>query len=1326
MVLLALGRWTICGGEVVEFTNTSVPQGNFWFWDFGDGTLIAGDDEDTDQHPTHEYRDLGCFNVEFFVFFDGCDASIRKDMIVCVEPSIAEFEIDKDCDDPFNVTFTDLSKGADNYSWDFGDPNTTTDVSSLPSPSWSYTDEGLYTITLTTSNNTTGCTDSYSLDLIVASSFASFDYDPKGGCFPVITTVTADTAGIVDFRWTAPGAVIEDNDDVTTEIEFRSPGSYEICLIAEDATGCIDTMTVDFIANDLDADFDVINGNGCIPLNVTLQNTSNSLVASNQTVEWIVGLDSIAILSGETANIVIDSVGIFAVTMIVEDDTGCRDSITRFNVINAQGPIIQFEGDTVGCVNTDIEFTNMSLGSSLSYMWDFGDSNTSTAENPVHQYTMPGVYDVCLTIEENGLCVLQECKLGYVNIGDPEAMFTFGNTGAPCPPLEVDFMNQSTGAISYLWDFGDNSGASTLTDPSHIYAIAGLFDVQLVAEANSACRDTFVFRDLIVLEGPQAIIELMGDTAVCQGNEIVLVANGMDDYSFIWDLGDGTVINGGSAVSTDTVRYTYATAGVFRPTISVTDVRGCDVAYTADFFVNVLAFDAEITVPAGPFCVGDTVFLESAVMSDILLNQYEWDLAGSVQGSSTDTNTFVTYDTPGMYDIVLNVAHAFCGRTLTEPIEIGSRPTAAFDLNVFGGCLPFDVDFNDLSNGNGQAISSWIWDFGDGQTSTDQNPSNSFTALQDSFIISLIVETGGGCSDTTTQIIYATQGLAYDITPDTIICIGQSIDLEVVFQTDPTGVSFEWAADPTLSCTACLIPTATPMVNTTYSFTADDGAGCMVTKTVVVQVDPTSADNIMLSPDQVLCPGDSVQLNVSGGNSLMAYTWDMSRAGLSCYTDCDDPWAKPTVTTTYIVTVDNGRCAVQDSVLVTVGENFSDFATGDTGICPGDQAQLNVTQGINPIWIVSDSLSCIDCPNPMANPIVPTTYIVEVESAEGCISRDSVFIDVVDLGVVSAGDDTAVCLGEDVQLQATGNGTYAWTPAGLLDDATVANPIAMINIPTTFTVTVSAGTCSLTDDIFVDVVEKAEIESFTYTLCQGDSIMVEVTGSATGYSWSPAESLADANAATTLAFPQQTTTYTIIGSLGSCPGDTTMATVNVVPALEIIAPDEISAFPGQPQTISVSTNSASGNISYAWSNPSVLSCANCPNPIVTPGNDDIVLTVTAFDQDAGCSNSKDILVMVDASCSPDLIYVPNVFSPNEDGNNDYLEPQLVIPLTVSRFTVMDRWGSVRYQADNIIDGWDGYSDGQPLDEGVYVYFIEATCPFDGVPIIKSGDVTIVR
>jgi carboxypeptidase T len=230
-------------------------------------------------------------------------------------------------------------------------------------------------------------------------------------------------------------------------------------------------------------------------------------------------------------------------------------------------PTAAFTSSSPDALGNPTTFTNTSTGTNLTFLWDFGDgSPSSTDASPTHTYTAVGQYTVTLTATNS---LGEDTFTDVVDILQaPQAGFTVAS-----PVLLGEtavFTNSSTGSdLSYLWDFGDGSPASTETDPAHLYTAAGAYTVTLTA-TNSVGEDTFT-TVVTVLQTPQAGFTVaspitLGETAVFTNTSTG------SDLSYLWDFGDG------SPVSTETnPAHLYTAAGVYTVTLTATNGVGVDL-----------------------------------------------------------------------------------------------------------------------------------------------------------------------------------------------------------------------------------------------------------------------------------------------------------------------------------------------------------------------------------------------------------------------------------------------------------------------------------------------------------------------------------------------------------------------------------------------------------------------------------------------------------------------------------------------------------------------------------------------------------------------------
>jgi gliding motility-associated-like protein len=235
-------------------------------------------------------------------------------------------------------------------------------------------------------------------------------------------------------------------------------------------------------------------------------------------------------------------------------------------------------------------------------------------------------------------------------------------------------------------------------------------------------------------------------------------------------------------------------------------------------------------------------------------------------------------------------------------------------------------------------------------------------------------------------------------------------------------------------------------------------------------------------------------------------------------------------------------------------------------------------------------------------------------------------------------------------------------------------------------------------------------------VCSGSQVQLTAEG-ALIYQWSPVNGLDNPFSPNPMASPTGTTVYTVTGSDGICFQDVQQVTVivNELPTAE--AGENVIIVAGEMVTLN---GQGSGN-TYTWSPSNGLSCADCPNPQATPlQTTTYVLTVI---NEFGCQQSDSVIIRV--GCNDDVVFIPNAFSPNEDGLNELFYVRSNGIREVEYIRVFDRWGKLLFETNSLANGWDGKFNGKPVNPGVYVYTLKATCS-NGQPILMQGNVTVVK
>lgn len=1318
-----------CVDQEVNFSDLSSPFVDTWFWDFGNM------DNSYSQNPSTTYSDTGFYDVTLVVSDKGCVDQITLTDYIEVTAPKAIFSITQYCENFLYVESVNTSIGADSYFWDFGVAGVDSDTSNLFEPIFSYPDTGTYVVTLTTENFTTNCTHTTSRTLYIHDPLSAFTVSDTEGCVPMTIAAINSSIHAQQYEWSGAGINFSNSSIANTNITMPTAGTYnDLQLIVTDINGCKDTTQFGetIFANEITVDFDPKSIGGCQPFEVTFNENSSNLFANN--IQWNWNFENNGGTgSGQTTTYTFENLGQHQVGLTVTDDWGCVDNLVVQNAVEVTRPIADFDADTLSCTNFPVSFYNNTTALNPTYLWDFGDGNFSTEVNPMHIFMTEGIYNPCLTVTDFYGCIDTFCLDYDIVIANPNANFALDTSYASCPPLVVNFQNTSLNATTFQWDFGDGSGLSNLENPAHVYTVPGVYDVTLIANSNENCADTFIVENLIVLDGPLGSFHYEIDTS-CAPMKVTFFAESQGNFMYLWDYGDGSSLDTVMGVSSDTTVYYYP-GGTYTPKLAIIDQIGCEriLESPTSIFVPVLdlGFQGTDTVLCD---FNNPITFLNLINSTGPIDSLQWQFEGGLPAFSNDFEPTVTFDQLGLYDITLIAHNAYCTDTLMRDnyIRIGDIPDANYSMSEVIGCEPFEVTFSDLTtviNGN---VDQWHWKFGDGFESFLEQPTHTYVDGT-SFDAQLIVTTDVGCVDSITQNITVLLKPDVTVTGDQEICIGEITQLLATITSDPTGVTYYWESDPTLGCTNCLNPSANPIDTTIYTFVAISNEGCETRVDIQVDVRPVYAPVVEISNDTLICANDVVQLYVDGGDDIFSYIWDDTQLGLTCYDNCLNPIAGPEATTTYTVTVTNNfNCSSIGSVTVEVLDQNQIFAGPDRTICQGDTAQLHLNTGNNPIWLVSDGLDCSTCFDPVASPNVTTDFVAQVTTNEGCDIIDTVRVNVLTQQDLFLSENLTICRGETILLDAEFlypfgnlNPTFAWTPSGSLDDANLLNPEAMPSESTTYTLSLTADKCSLSDSIRISVVDKTEIEAVGATVCLGDTAQLDIIGNADQFEWIPAEGLSDPTIANPVATPASNITYTVIASLSSCAPDTSEALIEVDELPGVYLPAIYSYFEGEP--INLNIENASSNYSYEWLPTTGLSCTDCPNPtVIIDGN--INYSVVVSDILTGCNKTLNTTVQKINFCSGDLIGVPNTFTPNGDGKNDELEIKYSSALIVENYKmqVFDRWGGLLYQSNDINDRWDGTSNGRKIPSGVVIYFLEFPCHIDGSIIQKKGDITIYR
>jgi PKD repeat protein len=717
---------------VVTFTNESTGDISSYAWDFTtDGTVDA-----TTANASNTYNTAGTFTVTLTVTGAGGSNSATRTVTVAeaLQAPVASFTSPATGTVNTAVQFNSTSQGqVDSYAWDFGDGNTSTEAN----PSHTYDTAGQYTVTLTVTNAAGSDTETATIDVQEALQA------PVAG-FSAVSPATVNTA--VQFTNTSQGQVDSyawdfgdggTSTDANPSHTFATTGQFTVTLTVSNAAGSdTETATID-VQEALQAPAAGISAPTSATVNTPVQFT-NSSQGQIDTYIWDFGDGNTSTDANPTHTFA--TTGQFTVTLTVSNAAGSDSETATIEIEEAlQAPAAGISAPPTATVNTEVLFSSTSQGQVDSYAWDFGDGNTSTDANPTHTFATTGQFTVTLTVSN---AAGSDSETATIDIQEalqaPVAGFS-----APSPVTvntPVQFTNSSQGQIdTYIWDFGDGN-TSTDANPTHTFATTGQFTVALTV-TNAAGTDTesATIDVQAPLQAPVASFSVPSPVTVDTEVQFSSTLQGQVD-SYVWDFGDG-----GTSTDANPI-HTYTSTGQFTVSLTVTNNAGSDSeTATIDVQEALQAPVASLDVPATA-TVNTEVQFTSTTQGQV--DSYTWDFGDG--NSSTDANPSHTFATTGQFTVTLTVTNAAGTDTETASIDV----QAAVELPVAGISAPptatvnTEVSFSSTSQGQ---IDTYIWDFGDGNSSTDANPTHTF-ASTGQFTVALTVSNAAG-TDTETVTI---------------------------------------------------------------------------------------------------------------------------------------------------------------------------------------------------------------------------------------------------------------------------------------------------------------------------------------------------------------------------------------------------------------------------------------------------------------------------------------------------------------------------------------------------------------------------------------------
>ena len=834
-----------------------------------------------------------------------------------------------------------------------------------------------------------------------------------------------------------------------------------------------------------------------------------------------------------------------------------------------------------------------------------------------------------------------------------------------CPGAPVEVI--VGGAEEYAWFAGGDSEVDVVSvNGDTVLVTANENTFLTVSGTVGSCTESLTF-DLVNPMGEVTILN--PDTLnICRGDTIFLEqTNNLGNQNIVWTpLFGGNFLDDQNSTS---VRATPTFSQFYR--VSVGPEGGC--AAMDSVFVDVDNFVVPTLIADTTICQGFPLPLLTAPVNFPGQTVYSFSPGTGFLEDSTDVNSIFTSETDQdtVFTLISMAENGACSDTQTVRVMVTSS-----ELNILGQdtilrcagdgpvtltaqVIPFE-DADDVSWRPGiGAVSPPVG------TSYTVDPSGNVVYYAEGII--------NGCAQidsVTVRTDSLPEDMSFTVEPiKDPYCQGDTFTIRspIYDVGDYPLITHEWLVAPGI---------ASPQELYNAVFFASDSA--LVTRvnvsgacvdTTTVQINVVKPPILIFDPaEPVVCPGESVQINVSFDPSAPSGTleWEDPAGTLSC-TDCLDPIATVSTTTTYMITVtaEGTECTDPQSYTISVLNDNGPTLTDQRVLCSGDSRQL-ITGGVNPEYTYTITGGGVESndPNVIVTPTQTTTYTVTTVGACETFT-DQVTLDVLESYTLSIDGPEFVCEGDDLTLTAnpsTGiSGSFLWT----LPDGTTR-----------------------TD------------QQITETPVNGDVYTVVFTDGA-GCSSATA-----------------TYTVTVIG---------TDFTLDIVPTnLDGVVLDS-AAFAGQTLILNAIGVPAGIEVTYSWNgNFDPGTGTGQMLTVIVPGSDqnpgDLQYDVTASTVQGGCEVSTfTSLPIIQTNTS-----IPEIITPNGDGTNDIFRVFYTTGATVEDFTlsVFNRWGQKIFTSNDIDQGWDGTKNGTPQNMDTYLYITKFR--INGETVEKDGQFSLIR
>jgi gliding motility-associated-like protein len=936
--------------------------------------------------------------IRILVYMDDVDEEVAFDLIqVNGDSSLkANFNFNNAClgDSTYFVNTSTGTASNVNYIWAFDNDSIFDDAAAIQDPAYLFalSDTFMVGLKVFTPNDT----DSVFKQVIVhPNPVAAFSVDDTSKCqgntFFFTNNSHITPTSYLNYVWNFGDSIF--SSDTNTSHLYAIPGNYTVTLKVSSTLGCEDTFSRMLYLNPNPiADFTLSDTLLCA--NDTFGFTNNSSISPSGTLSYFWDLDDGKTAQSKDTSNAYPTDGTYNIKLITSSSAGCKDSITKTIQVNS---LLKADFTaSLTCFGDATIFTNSSHHCIPidTILWDLDSNglfNDTSAASFSFLFNKPDTFWIGIkVITANDTDSIYKQVIVHPL---PQADFIVSDSNA-CLGNSISFLDNSqintAYTLSYFWDFDDGTTAA-VKDTSHIFSLIDSFDVKHIVTSNYGCRDSILKR-IWVYNIPTADFSI-NDTFQCSSDTFIFTnassISPAEPLSYFWDLGDGK-----TSFSQDTSNL-FALNGIYSIKLITSTQMGCKDSMIKNITVN---SDLKADFTATRVCLGDSTNLNSTSRICGLVS-YFWDMDNDGvfnDAAGSDVRyRFLSAGTKMVGLVVLNISDT---DTIYHTVIVDSLPLVDYTINnTVQNISGNNFVFTNTSTG----ASTYMWDFGDGNTTGTVNATHSYASVGD-FSVKLVATTIHGCKDSTIKQVKTTSNLDAGFTTNKIAqCANNNLFLFTDTSKSSGNIIIRnWDLDEDglfndasgTSASASYHQHGNILIG--LYLVTDQGDTAYVYQQITILPSPVANFT-----SNVVCQGRLSTFRdsslIDGGASIIKYYWDFDFDGV--VDDSTGPLATyrfltgGTHLSLLVVVADNG---CEDAIVkqVDVGLNpLADFLINNA--CEGDSAEfINVSSIpagdtiINYLWDYGDGNQAIIKSNPKHVYDFPGDYNVSLValSALGC------------------------------------------------------------------------------------------------------------------------------------------------------------------------------------------------------------------------------------------------------------------------------------------------------------------------------------------------------